>query len=265
MIAKISHAAGQRWICKRNGEIVACQAGLGAADLLRGDCQPAERLSSIDDAIFCPPLFEQSRIFCVGRNYREHSLEMGSEPPANPNIFTRFAESYVGHQGQAQCPTVSEQYDYEGELVVVLKSGGRNLTENEAMGAIGGLTLAIDGSVRDYQKHSLFAGKNFEKSGAIGPWIMPFTDEIDLGAITLKTTVDGEQRQCASSEDFLFSVPNLIAYLSRVLELRAGDFLSTGTPAGVGAGFSPPKWLKADSTINVEATGIPALAVSVAA
>ena len=263
MIAKIELEGAQRWVVKRDGDVFLCPEGLSNAQLLSGDFAPGAKLADDIPLSFLPPILPGARIFCVGKNYQAHSIEMGGEAPADPMMFTRFDESFVGHHGTIAHAGISEEHDYEGELVAVLGSGGRHLDLATAAEALSGLTLAVDGSIRDFQKHSLFAGKNFEQSGALGPWIVPASGASDLSAITLETEIDGELRQTGCPRDFIHPLPKIIAYLSRVLTLRAGDMISTGSPAGVGAGFDPPRWLKRGNAIKVRATGLEPLEVRV--
>lgn len=191
------------------------------------------------------------RIFCVGKNYRAHAAEMGGAPPANINIFTRFPDSVAGHGEPLAHPGAAHQYDYEGELAVVIGRPGRRIATANAMDHVAGYTLFMDGSVRDYQKHSFFAGKNFTDSGACGPWFVPAAEIADPHALQLTTSVNGELRQNASTGDMVFSIATVIAYLSEVLLLQSGDIVATGTPEGVAAGRTPPLWLAVGDRVEV--------------
>ena len=203
-----------------------------------------------------PPLELGARVFCVGRNYPSHAGEMQAETPSHPSIFTRDADSLVGHGQVLERPAVSAEFDFEGEIGVVIGSGGHHLRGTAATRAIGGYTLVMDGSVRVYQRHSLFAGKNFRRSGSIGPWIVT-ADTIEApDALTLETRVNGEVMQRGCLAELTFSVGALIEYISSILPLRAGDIIATGTPAGVGAARNPPRWLVPGDRISLSAEGI---------
>lgn len=223
-----------------------------------GDCAGAragERLS-LTDVVLLPPLGERARLFCVGRNYRDHATEMGGEALAAPSIFQRSEDSVVGHAMPLRHPGISDNYDFEGEIAIVLRSGGWRLSAIDAESVIGGVTLVMDGSVRDFQAHSLLAGKNFRESGAIGPWIVPIEACGALDALRVATTLNGQSVQQGRLADLIWSPTALIAYLSAVLELRAGDIISTGTPAGVGATRRPPLWLRPGDRIEVASPAI---------
>lgn len=196
------------------------------------------------------------RIFCVGKNYRAHAAEMGGAPPANINIFTRYAESVVGHGEPLVHPGGAHLYDYEGELAVVIGKPGRRISKADALGHVAGYSLFMDGSVRDYQKHSFFAGKNFVASGACGPWFVPVAEVADPHDLQLTTRINTEVRQDASTRDMVFSIAEIIAYLSEVLSLQASDVIATGTPEGVAAGRTPPLWLAVGDRVEVTVSSI---------
>ena len=204
---------------------------------------------SIEEAHFLPPLDQSARVFCVGRNYRDHALEVAGSVPDRPSFFLRGPWSLVGHLQPLEEPSVSAQYDFEGELAVVLKKGGRHLDPDAAGACVGGVTLLMDGSVRDFQQASLFAGKNFSRSGSLGPWVVPV--EAVTGEFEVETLLNGQTMQRGSIRDLIWPVQDLLAYLSCVLELQAGDIVSTGTPAGVGSARTPQVWLKQGDRIEI--------------
>lgn len=212
------------------------------------DGRPLPRSADFD---YLPPLASQSRIFCVGRNYRDHAIEVKSPPPEHPSVFLRIRESLVGHHARLQSPRASDQYDFEGEIAAIIGEHVDTVSETSAFDAIAGYTLLMDGSVRDYQKHSLLAGKNFFATGAVGPAVTPATTIQDPGSIGLETLVNGEIVQSGRLSELIFSVPSLISYLSHITPLRPGDVISTGTPAGVGMARTPPLWLKAGDEVEV--------------
>lgn len=210
------------------------------------------------DVRLLPVITDPSKILCAGVNYASHIKETGRETPAKPMIFTRFAETQVGANEDMLCPKVSEQFDYEGELAVIIGKRSRYVTPEQAMQRVAGYSCYNDGSVRDWQRHSQqFApGKNFPKTGAFGPWLVT-TDELpDISAQTLKTRLNGEEVQNATLDDLIFNVPELVSYCSSFITLEPGDVLITGTTGGVGAFHKPPLWMKAGDKVEIEISGI---------
>jgi len=231
-----------------------------ALDLCRKTAAAAPKLA-LDAVRFLPPVLDPDKILCVGVNYRDRNAEYkdGSDAPAYPSLFMRTRGSLTGHGDPILRPPESEQFDYEGEIVMVIGRGGRRISEAQAERHIFGLTLMNEGSVRDWLRHGKFnvtQGKNFERSGAIGPWIVT-TDEIaDFSALTLRTRVNGELRQEGFTGDLAFPFARIISYISTFTELKPGDIIATGTPTGAGARFDPPKWLIPGDVVEVEAEGI---------
>jgi 2-keto-4-pentenoate hydratase/2-oxohepta-3-ene-1,7-dioic acid hydratase in catechol pathway len=204
------------------------------------------------------PIIPGPRVFCVGQNYVEHIREMGYDIPEYPSIFMRTQESFAPHRAGIVKPSVSDHFDYEGELTVVIGLGGRHIAEADALDHVAGYTIMNDGSVRDWQRRvaQVAPGKNFDCSGALGPWIVTADEIPDPAALTLETRVDGEVRQHTSTGDMVFSVPVLISYISTFCHLMPGDIISTGSPSGSGAGFDPPRWLKPGEIVEIEISGI---------
>lgn len=199
------------------------------------------------------PVLSPGAIVCVGLNYRTHVLEMGRELPASPTYFSKLARALVDPSDDVELPSASTRIDYEGELVVVIGSGGRNLPEENAWAAVGGLTLMNDVSMRDFQQRTLqwFAGKSWEASTPVGPWMVT-PDEVEtIDGCELRVTVNDEVRQHARLDDLVFGVPALVADLSRIFELRPGDLIATGTPGGVGEAFDPPRYLEDGDVVEV--------------
>ena len=155
-------------------------------------------------------------------------------------------------------PRVSDQFDYEGELTIVIGRPARHVAEADALDVIAGYTIMNDGSVRDWQRRvaQVTPGKNFDRSGALGPWIATADDIPDPATLTIETRVDGEVRQHTSTGDMVFSVPFLVSYISTFCELLPGDLISTGSPSGAAVGFDPPRWLKPGETVEIEISGI---------
>jgi 2-keto-4-pentenoate hydratase/2-oxohepta-3-ene-1,7-dioic acid hydratase in catechol pathway len=187
-----------------------------------------------------------------------HIKEMGRERPEYPVIFVRFASSLVGHGEPMVKPRASEQYDFEGELAVIIGKRARHVPRERAYELVAGYSCFNDGSVRDYQRHGpqWTPGKNFQASGALGPWLVTAEELPDPGRARLRTLLNGEVVQDASVAELCFDIPALIEYCSTWTELLPGDVIATGTPGGVGAGRKPPLWMKAGDTVAVEISGI---------
>jgi 2-keto-4-pentenoate hydratase/2-oxohepta-3-ene-1,7-dioic acid hydratase in catechol pathway len=199
-----------------------------------------------------------AKYLCVGINYMPHIKEMGRERPEYPVIFVRFASSLVGHGEPMVKPRASEQYDFEGELAVIIGKRARHVPRERAYELVAGYSCFNDGSVRDYQRHGpqWTPGKNFQASGALGPWLVTAEELPDPGRARLRTLLNGEVVQDASVAELCFDIPALIEYCSTWTELLPGDVIATGTPGGVGAGRKPPLWMKAGDTVAVEISGV---------
>jgi 2-keto-4-pentenoate hydratase/2-oxohepta-3-ene-1,7-dioic acid hydratase in catechol pathway len=223
---------------------------------------------SLDDLTFAPVIADAAaKILCVGINYLPHIREMGRERPQYPVLFVRFADSLVGHRQPLLLPRVSEQFDYEGELAVVIGRRARRVERQAALDYVAGYSCFNDGSVRDYQRHSqqFTPGKNFHASGSFGPWLVT-TDEIgDPRELTLTTRLNGNVMQSESVSELCFDVPQLIEYCSTWTQLEPGDVIVTGTPGGVGAGRKPPVWMKPGDTVEVDISSIGTLRNTVVA
>lgn len=207
---------------------------------------------------FLPPIANPDKILCVGLNYASHIAETGRERPVHPSIFTRYPGSLVGHGVAIERPLVSEKFDYEGEFAVVIGRGGRHIREADAYAHVAGYTLFNDGSVRDWQRHTtqFWPGKSFARSGSAGPWLVTPDEIPDPAALHLTTRVNGLVVQSAPLSDLVFGVPQLLAYLSTVIDLLPGDIIATGTPGGVGLFRDPPLFLKAGDTVEVSMDGL---------
>jgi 2-keto-4-pentenoate hydratase/2-oxohepta-3-ene-1,7-dioic acid hydratase in catechol pathway len=213
----------------------------------------------LDAVTFAPVIPDAAaKLICVGVNYMPHIREMGRERPEKPVLFTRFAASIVGHGQPLLKPLASEQFDFEGELAVVIGKRARRVRREQALDYVAGYSCFNDGSVRDFQRHSpqFTPGKNFHKSGAFGPWLVTTDDIPDPRALRLTTRLNGAVVQDESVGELCFDVPQLIEYCSLFAELLPGDVIVTGTPGGVGAGRKPPLWMKAGDTIEVEISRI---------
>ncbi|MGH8188694.1 MAG: fumarylacetoacetate hydrolase family protein [Steroidobacteraceae bacterium] len=205
------------------------------------------------------PASRRSRYFCIGVNYPERNEEYrdGTQRAQYPSVFMRTHASFVAHDESIVRPRESEQLDYEGEIVVVIGTGGRRIPRQRALEHVLGYTCANEGSVRDWLRHSKFnvtQGKNFDRSGALGPWIVTRPEATDTLRVT--TRVNGETRQDDSSERMLFPIPFLIEYLSTFCALEPGDVILSGTPSGAGARLDPPRYLRPGDIVEVEVSGV---------
>lgn len=204
-------------------------------------------------ALAClPPIDLASRIVCVGLNYRAHADEVGREQAGHPGLFLRAFDTLQGHGAALLRPRASAQYDFEGEIAVVIGRPGRHIARADALAHVCGYTCLMDGSLRDFQKHSVTAGKNFWRSGAIGPWVLTADAVPDPGSLQLTTRLNGQVVQQAGADSMVHDIPALIAYVSQWLPLRAGDVIATGTPAGVGLSRTPPLWLVPGDVLEVQ-------------
>ena len=239
----------------RDGRADAAQFTLSriSPDELRS--RPTGETVSLSSVTLAVPIDPLAKIFCIGMNYRDHVGEIKQDVATNPTIFTRSLDTLSAHGAPVIRPKVSDHFDFEGEIAVVIGREARHVSEADALYYVGGYTCFMDGSVRDYQKHSLTAGKNFANSGAMGPWIVT-ADEFGSGDTLLSTRVNGEQVQSARASQMIFDIPFVIAYISRWQVLRPGDVIATGTPGGVGSRREPPLWMKSGDRIEVEVEGI---------
>jgi len=213
---------------------------------------------ALDDISFLPVIGDPPKIICVAGNYEAHLKEAGFTTPPKPRIFTRFSNSQVAHSQAMVRPTVSEQFDYEGELAVIIKKAGRHISKSEAMSYVAGYSCYNDGSIRDWQSHSTqyTAGKNFWRTGAFGPWMVTPDEAGDINKWSMATRLNGEEVQKTSIGDMVLDVAALIAYCSVFTPLEPGDVIVTGTPSGVGLFHKPPLWMKHGDTVEVEISGI---------
>ncbi len=214
----------------------------------------AVRRVPVEEAVFQPVIPNPGRILCVGINFMAHMAEMGHDPSDYPVLFVRFNDSQVGHHQPLLHPGVSEQYDYEGELAVVIGKTAHRVKAADALNYVAGYSCFMDGSVRDYQRHTsqFTPGKNFSRSGSFGPWLVTADEIPDPSVLNLETRLNGEVMQTGEISDLKFDIPALIEYCSTFCKLQPGDVISTGTPSGVGFARKPPVWLKPGDTIEVD-------------
>lgn len=201
------------------------------------------------------------RILCVGVNFPDRNAEYkdGSAQPKHMSLFPRFASGFTGHDRPLIRPPESHQLDYEGEMAVVIGKPGRRIAARDAYDHIAALTICNEGTIRDWVRHAKFnvtQGKNWDRSGAMGPWIVPFRDPAQIDDARIQTRVNGEVRQDDVLANMIFPVREEIAYISTFMALRPGDIIVTGTPTGAGARFDPPRFLAPGDVVEVEITGL---------
>ncbi len=250
----------------------------GLEDLLDADARAraaaaakgADADFDLDEIRFRRPIAYPEKIICVGVNYAHRNEEYDDTSlPDYPSVFLRTPDSLIGHGEPLLRPPESVRLDYEGEIAIVIGTGGRRIPKGAALGHIAGLTCLNEGTIRDWTRHGKFnvtQGKNFDRSGSIGPWLVT-ADEFEdsgYGDLRVTTRVNGEVRQDDTTANLIFDFAYLISYISTWTGLKPGDVISTGTPIGAGARFDPPKWLVPGDVVEIEATGIGTLSNPVA-
>jgi 2-keto-4-pentenoate hydratase/2-oxohepta-3-ene-1,7-dioic acid hydratase in catechol pathway len=228
----------------------------GAMDAMRKAAQEAKPDRKLADVTFRPVIPQPNKILCAGVNYRAHAAEAGRELPKQPSMFIRFPDTLIGHDGEMIRPKLSDNFDYEGELTLVIGQGGRHIPIERALDHVAGYTILVDGSVRDYQKFSVTSGKNWPGTGPLGPWLVTIDEIPDPSKLTLTTRLNGMQVQHSGTDKLIYSIPQIIAFCSDFTALSPGDVIATGTPEGVGHGRKPPLWMKPGDKLEVEITGI---------
>ncbi|WP_108660955.1 fumarylacetoacetate hydrolase family protein [Acuticoccus kandeliae] len=208
---------------------------------------------ALSDVTLLPVIPDPGKVLCVGVNYETHRTETKRPEVDHPTIFTRFADTLIAHGAPLIKPTLSDRFDFEGELAIIIGRGGRNIPESAAMDHIAGYAPFMDGSVRDYQRHTsqFTPGKNFPGTGGFGP-AMVTPDEIgDVSALPIETRLNGEVVQSSTLSHLIFSIPQVIAYVSAWTPLAPGDVIATGTPGGVGERRDPPLFMKDGDVVEV--------------
>jgi 2-keto-4-pentenoate hydratase/2-oxohepta-3-ene-1,7-dioic acid hydratase in catechol pathway len=206
------------------------------------------------DVNWLPVIPDPDKILCVGLNYQEHVVETGRDNTEQPAIFIRLPESQVGHKQAILRPRESKNLDYEAEIAVIIGRAGRRISQKDSWSHVAGYSCYNDGSVRDWQRHTIqwTAGKNFARTGGFGPWMVT-ADEIPPGTtMTLSCRLNGERMQHATTEQMIFKIPKILEYVSTWTTLAPGDVIVTGTPGGVGARRTPPVWMKPGDKVEVE-------------
>lgn len=249
-VVDVGHRLGDRFPTLRSAI-----AGGAVDDIARMAEEPADLpLSSVK---LKPPIPAPDKVVCIGLNYREHAAEAGAKVPQFPSLFLRLTNTLVASGGALVRPKLSCDFDFEGELAIVIGKAGRHIDKSAALDHVLGYSCFNDGSIRDFQfKHATATGKNFVSTGGFGPWIVTRDEIPDPSALTLTTRVNGAQVQHSGTNDLIFDVPSIIAYVSGFTPLTPGDVIATGTPSGVGFARKPPLWLKPGDVVEVEISRI---------
>jgi 2-keto-4-pentenoate hydratase/2-oxohepta-3-ene-1,7-dioic acid hydratase in catechol pathway len=228
----------------------------GAFSAMREAAKDAKPDRKLSDIKFLPVIPNPQKILCAGINYRSHAAETGRELPKQPSMFIRFTDTLVGHDGELIRPRVSDNFDFEGELAVVIGKPARHIKPEQALDHVAGYTCFVDGSVRDYQKFSVTSGKNFPGTGPLGPWLVTPDEIPDPSKLILTTRLNGTQVQHSPTDLLIYSIPQIIAFCSDFTQLSPGDVIATGTPEGVGHSRKPPLWMKPGDLLEVEISNI---------
>lgn len=222
-----------------------------------------------EDVTYLIPIARPEKLICIGVNFPDRNAEYkdGQAQPTRPSIFIRFPRSFTGHGQDLIRPPESDQLDYEGEVAIVIGKSGRRIPPENAYDHIAALTLCNEGTIRDWVRHAKFnvtQGKNWDATGSIGPWLVPFRNASQLDDIALTTLVNGEVRQSDRTSNMMFNFRYIVNHVSTFCTLVPGDVIVCGTPSGAGARFDPPIWLKPGDVIEVKAEGIGTLRNGVA-
>ena len=222
---------------------------------------------TLEQIAFDPVITNPAKIIAVGLNYDEHINETRMAKPAYPTIFTRWADTHVGHLQPLIRPRDSDNFDYEGELVVIIGKGGRRIAQADAMNHVAGYSIYNEGSIRDYQRHAsqFTPGKNFPATGSFGPYLVTPDEVGQLAGKKIQTRLNGNTVQSSTLDMMIFAPPRLIEYISIFTPLAPGDVIITGTPGGVGWVRKPPLWMKAGDKVEVEIDAVGVLKNSVVA
>ena len=251
-VVDLGQRLGEVWPTLRT--LIEGEALAEAARAIR-DAAPDYPLEGLELA---PVIPDPDKIVCIGLNYREHVEETGRTVTEKPLLFARFAGSQVGHLRPMVKPKVSDEFDYEGELAVVIGRGGRHISVDRALEHVAGYSCYNDGSVRDWQRHTTqyLPGKTFACTGAFGPCLVTADEIPDPTRLTLETRLNGQVVQHATTDLMITPVPEQIAYISTILPLLPGDVIVSGTPGGVGARRNPPLFMRPGDVVEVEISGI---------
>jgi 2-keto-4-pentenoate hydratase/2-oxohepta-3-ene-1,7-dioic acid hydratase in catechol pathway len=213
---------------------------------------------SLADIAFAPVIPDPDKIICIGLNYRDHVAETGRPLTEKPALFARFAGSQIGHLQPLVKPRVSDEFDYEGELAVIIGKSGRHIPAHRALEYVAGYSCYNEGSVRDWQRHTsqFLAGKSFSGTGGFGPWMVTADEIPDPSRLTLETRLNGQVVQHTTTDCMITSIPEQIAYISTILPLLPGDVIVSGTPGGVGVKRTPQLFMRPGDVAEIEISGI---------
>jgi 2-keto-4-pentenoate hydratase/2-oxohepta-3-ene-1,7-dioic acid hydratase in catechol pathway len=259
-VAALAAAAGEDELARARdvGDLVRLgEPGLKSARRLV-EAAGANGGVALDSLDLAPPVVDPPKIVCIGRNYVEHAKEGGSPVPEWPILFSKYNNALAGHGDGIPHYPITSQLDYEGELAVVVGRRASRVPAAEAMAHVAGYTIINDVSARDLQLGDVqwIRGKSLDGFAPMGPWFLPADEVADYRALRIQTTVNGELRQDQPAADMIFGIPELIAFTTEAITLEAGDIIATGTPAGVGLGFDPPKWIGPGDVVEVSITGL---------
>jgi len=230
---------------------------IGGVEEARRICAGAKPDLALDALTWLPPNPRpDARMFALGVAYKDHQLETGRADAEFPSLFSKHPQSLVGHLQPLMRPRISDKFDFEGEIVIVIGKPGRHIPAADALDHVAGYSILVDGSVRDWQKQSVTAGKNFDASSAYGPWITTRDEIPDWRTVMLTTRLNGVQMQHSAWGMLIWSVEFVVNYVSTFTRLEPGDAISTGTPAGVGHRREPQLFMKAGDMLEVEVGGI---------
>lgn len=227
-------------------------------DAALADTSNPPAITPLDAVSWLPVIPDPEKIICVGINYHSHRQETQRDPSDHPAIFTRWPDTQIAHDVPINIPPAARKFDYEGEVAVVMGRAGSNISTDDALDFVAGVSCYNDLSVREWQRHTSqwTPGKNFAGTGAFGPYLVTLDELGTLGDVRLTTRVNGDLRQDASLDQMIFSIPELIAYISAFTSLAPGDVIVTGTPGGVGLFRDPPEFLKSGDVIEVAIDGV---------
>jgi len=231
----------------------------GALEELKDWVSGREASLQLCEVHFLPPLHDAEKLICIGVNYpKRHPVHGDMPPPENITLFLKAEGALVGHLEPLEYPPAGprDSFDYEGELVLVIGKEGRHIAKQDVFSHIAGYTIMDDGSVRDWQKHSVTAGKNFFASGSCGPWMVTADEIADPSAMTLSTRLNGEEVQSTTVKAMIFDIPTMVNYVSTFIHLKPGDIISTGSPAGSGGSRQPQRFLVPGDELEISWSGV---------
>lgn len=266
-LATFLHGGAERWGAVSGDTIrtldhawpdLRCALGAGIAAIAAAAAEEAGDTVPLDEVTWLPPVRAPEKILAIGVNYRSHMAETGREATPYPAVFVRFPDAQVGHEQPIVRPFLSERFDFEAELAVIVGRAGRHIRAEDALAHVAGYACFADNALRDFQRHTTQAtsGKNFDASGAFGPWLVTADEVGDPAELELVGRLNGQEVQRSSVGLLIFPVAELIAYISSFTALKPGDVIATGTPSGVGMKRTPPLFMKAGDTFEVEISKI---------